>query len=1037
MRYKTDFFLCVLLSLIFPLNAGAQTMVDQTNSGQYNIRKWNSNNGLISNIYSMAQTPDGFLWMGYESGIIRFDGTNIYWFHSQNTKEMTENFCRVLYLARDSTLYCGMDNGQVYRLKNNHFKSLGARDSFYGKSINAICEDGDGSIWIAPEGMGLVKYSKEGFFKLNRDNGLPSNEVNAITRGLNNEIWIGTDAGICCIKDKNVVSAFNLQNGLLSNDITALCMSGDTLWAGSTDGQLMLLVNGKVSEIMNGHPGNVRLVSSIIVRPDKKICIGTKGDGLFLYDPAKKRFENVTTGDGLSSNMITAVITNAEGDLMAGTQGNGLNRIRKNAVRSYSKRDGMAENYCMSVCRLKNGSILVGHREGGISQYMNGKFSDISSKAGIDGLPVFSIAEDSENKIHVATEGAIISWDGKQKNIFKAHSGLDNSLFHAVYFDRKGTMWAGTNAGVYLFKGQEMKTMSVENGLSDNRVLCFLEDHLGKMWVGTMGGITIIDNNKTSVLTKKNGLADNIIMSMYEDSDGTIWIGTFSRGLNRIDGKTGMISLLDSLNLQQKPICQIMEDKAHHLWLGTEDGIYAINKKDLDGYVKGLNKMPGLTYLGVEEGVPGDCVGAVFPAGCVTPDEKLWFPTNEGIAEIDPSTCSMQVSSPVVLIDSIKVNNKTLAGNGAFDLPAGVIHMEICYTAPSYIAPEKLTYRYKLEGYDHEWTEAGDRKFAIYTKVPEGHYTFRVEVRNNQGMISAQQASAQIYIQPFFYQTWWFRTLCLVFILMAGYGFFVLRIRQIKTKELEILVLKRTDEIRRLNESLEQKVSDRTTQLAATNTELEAFSYSVSHDLKAPVRRIEGLIQALIEDYGAQLDENATDFLVKIRESIVSMNILIEELLKLSRIARQELDITEVNLSGMAAGINENLKRAHPDRVVNVIIQPDMVVEADARLTQIALQNLFDNAWKYTGKEPEAKIEFGLTEKDGKQLIFIRDNGVGFDMGHYEKLFTPFQRLHSDDQFIGTGIGLATVKRIILKHGGWISAESEPGKGAAFCFTLS
>jgi signal transduction histidine kinase len=616
------------------------------------------------------------------------------------------------------------------------------------------------------------------------------------------------------------------------------------------------------------------------------------------------------------------------------------------------------------------------------------------------------------------------------KTLLKSHSVLDNTLFKSPYIDRNGTLWAGTNAGIYRILGNNIKTITTKEGLSDGRVFCFLEDHQGRILAGTRaGGINVINEGKISVIDTKDGLGSNLVLCMCEDIEGTIWVGTGDKGLNRIDGKTGKVSQLDSLAPDQPAICQILEDNMRNLWIGTAYGIFVVKKDEINGYVKGLNKLPGIINFREEDGLKGGSVGGVFPAGCVTPLNKLWFSTTEGIAE--------RPMSPAVTVISVKVNKKELEKRDTYNIPAGVIYLEINYSAPSFIAPEKLMFRYKLAGYDQDWTEAGDRRFALYTKVPHGDYNFIIEVRDYRGNLSPYKATVKIHVNPYFYQTWWFRFLCLIFILGIVYGIFTFRIRQVRDKELEILVLKRTDEIRKLNESLEQQVTERTAQLTATNTELEAFSYSVSHDLKAPVRRIEGLIQALIEDYEPQLDKNALDFLNKINESVVSMNILIEELLKLSRIARQEIEKTDVDLAIIAMEIGEKLRRTNPDRMVELKIQQHMIVKADARLVQIALQNLFENAWKYTGKLTKAKIEFGMTVKNEKETIFIRDNGVGFDMGQYGKLFTPFQRLHSEDQFIGTGLGLATVKRIIMKHGGWICAESEPGNGATFYFTLS
>lgn len=240
---------------------------------------------------------------------------------------------------------------------------------------------------------------------------------------------------------------------------------------------------------------------------------------------------------------------------------------------------------------------------------------------------------------------------------------------------------------------------------------------------------------------------------------------------------------------------------------------------------------------------------------------------------------------------------------------------------------------------------------------------------------------------------------------------------------------KAEDEIRRLNESLEQRVRERT-------TELEAFSYSVSHDLRAPLRAIDGFSQALLDDYETKLDLQGRDYLARIRTSTRLMAELIEDLLKLSRITRTDMDIVPLNLTRMARAVIDELQKSHPRRIANIKIADTLEDFADPRLIRIVLENLLGNAWKFTGKKPVAEIEFGSIKKNNKKIYFIRDNGAGFDMEYAEKLFAPFQRLHNVEEYPGTGIGLATVKRIIHRHGGTVWAEGLPGQGATFYFTL-
>jgi PAS domain S-box-containing protein len=243
-------------------------------------------------------------------------------------------------------------------------------------------------------------------------------------------------------------------------------------------------------------------------------------------------------------------------------------------------------------------------------------------------------------------------------------------------------------------------------------------------------------------------------------------------------------------------------------------------------------------------------------------------------------------------------------------------------------------------------------------------------------------------------------------------------------------------EIQKLNEELARRVEERTAELAAANQELEAFSYSVSHDLRAPLRTINGFSQALLEDYSEVIDDTGQDFLRRVRSAATHMGSLIEDVLVLSRVTRAEMDRADVNLSKIAREIIDDFREVDPEREVDIEISDNVRARCDQRLIKLVIQNLLDNAWKFTSKLPKAQIEFSSQDQEGEVVFFVKDNGAGFNMEYKDKLFIPFQRLHQDEDFEGSGIGLATVQRIINRHGGRVWAESELDTGSTFYFTI-
>lgn len=244
------------------------------------------------------------------------------------------------------------------------------------------------------------------------------------------------------------------------------------------------------------------------------------------------------------------------------------------------------------------------------------------------------------------------------------------------------------------------------------------------------------------------------------------------------------------------------------------------------------------------------------------------------------------------------------------------------------------------------------------------------------------------------------------------------------------------EEIMRLNRELEARVQERTRKLQEINAELEAFSYSVSHDLRTPLRAIDGFSQALVKELGDQQGEKARHYLQRILNGTARMGQLIEDLLNLSRISRHAMSLSEVDLSQLAHQIVQELQQREPERPVTVSIWDNITVWADQRLLRVALENLLGNAWKFTGKVAQAHIELGMLPEGERHVIFVRDNGAGFDMEYADKLFGAFQRLHGIHEFPGTGVGLATVRRVIMRHGGRIWCQAAPGKGATFFFSL-
>ena len=992
--------------------------------------------GIPPNINTIAQTSDGFLWLGTDGGLIQFDGISFIPMVTDSLKELAPGVCTSICVSGDHSLISGFEDGEVLGYDQGTYRFFGDEKT-EGFTVSTIYADSDSSFWIGLQGGGLLRYLEGEFTEISAVNGLPSKNVTSLQPGTEDDLWIGTQQGLCLLRDGKVEQVYQ-ENGLSNDFILSLYFDSQaTLWIG-THGGLNKLKQGVIQTVSDPILPREADITCIAEDSSGHIWFGARSSGLFRIARNTSKIEKISDMEGLPSNLIQSLLIDIESNIWVGLGGNfGLCQIQQPVIQTYTTEEGLSGENIMPILPVGESGAWVGTATGGLDLFMHGRFSQYDSILKLGNYPIFSLAVDTNQDLWIGTIGNPI--------ILKKHAtteeipltALNHEVVRAIFVANDSSFWIGTNMGIYILKGDSIETITSENGLSDERIYCFYEDFGGMIWIGTAnGGINTIKNGVIHHYNTSNGLTNDIILCFMEDTAGFMWVGTGAGGLNRIEIATGKIQSFGKSEGIGYCITQIFEDQFGYLWLGSDLGIVTLPKVQFDEMIAGhREKLEPQIFDFSDKDKTMSTNGGIFPSGCQFTDGTMWFPTNHGIAVISPEHTHRESIFPQAVIQSVEVNNVIQPLASTYNLPPAVIHLGIKFTAPTFISPELIRFRYKLVGYDDEWVYPKSRS-AYFTKIPYGSYEFKVQVSNHLGQWSDQIISIPIKIKPYFYQRIWFLVLCGIVGLFILYAIYKYRIRQIRGKELEVLVEERTKELLELNRELDQRVLDRTGELAAANQELEAFSYSVSHDLRAPVRRIEGLVEALIEDYTDKFDDLGKDLMTKIAASSAEIGELIEEFLKLARIARQEIDKTDVNLSDMATEIIDELANEDPERKVKVDIHSGIQATVDPRLMRIALYNLLGNAWKYTGKSKNPEIVFGLKKENNQRIFFIRDNGIGFDMSYYEKLFTPFLRLHSDDQFTGTGIGLATVKRIIMKHGGKIWATSEPGKGSTFFFTL-
>jgi signal transduction histidine kinase len=356
------------------------------------------------------------------------------------------------------------------------------------------------------------------------------------------------------------------------------------------------------------------------------------------------------------------------------------------------------------------------------------------------------------------------------------------------------------------------KTFTEVDGLPNDLITTLYEDSKGNLWIGTFGGLGRLTNEEFTSFTVSDGLSSDAVISLHEDSDGTLWIGTNGGGLNRLkDGK--FTAYTTSNGLLDDVVYRILEDGRNNLWLSCRKGIYHISKKELDEFARGLIAGIAPVAYGTADGMTTrECSGGGDPAGWRGSDGKLWFPTIKGVAMIDPERIRTNSQAPPVVIEQVRIDEKSFAPGERLELPAGTTRFDLYYTAPSFVAPEKVRFKYKLEGFDTGWIDSGTRRIAYYTNLRPGAYTFRVIASNNDGVWNQTGASFNLYLKPYFYQTYWFYAVCLLGLVLLAWLLFRLRVRGLQA-QFNAVLGERTRIAREIHDNLAQEMAGISVQL--------------------------------------------------------------------------------------------------------------------------------------------------------------------------------------------------------------------------------
>ena len=760
--------------------------------GRWFFRGWQSREGLPENtVEAIAQTADGFLWVGTTGGLARFDGGSFEAFDQSNTPGLKQTNIPCLLVTNDNTLWICTEGGGLLRWKNSRFEKILAATGLDEAFIKALFEGPDGRLWVGTSnGIYVSEKDKRNHFRKIPLPGSPA--ISAITQDLNGRVIVGGPRVYVLDHEDVRLQAFN--RGGSDANIKALYTSSDgTVWLGSSAGLWRLSKNSSRFERLGGIHGPV---NSLLQTADGTLLIGTSGDGIYLYKNG--HLTNGTSPDSIHRSAVLEIFEDRDGSIWTGTQA-GLVQIMRSSIEIIHL-PGPSNLDFGTVYRDSDNVLWVASRK--LFKVKNGVATPFPVRS-LRGAYVLNVIRNPDGTLWLGTNGSglfRINSEGVKR--FTIADGLANNFIRIMHEGKEGSIWIGTDSGVSHLTNGTFHNYGVNEGLCNDTVQAIVEDSNHDVWIGTAHGISHLVHDRFVEDIVTRGLKEEQVWSVFVTDDGTLWIGTRNGGLFEYDRSTlHHFGATDGLGTDS--FYKIMDDKLGHIWTSGPKGIVMLNEKELRDHAKdpGVEITPQF-YYPYDRGEPVQLFGGIQSGGSLGQSRKdVWFPSDHGPVHILPFRKMEPV--PRMRIRSAIADGQSALKDEAVKLPASNSNLEIQYT-PILLTPQNdIRYRYKLEGFDQRWVSSLQRKTAYYTNLPAGNYRFRVQGYLASHPSDYTESSLEIVKGQRFYKTWWFIALMTALLTLLVCSLYSAKVRRVKA-EFQLVLDERVRLAREMHDTILQ-----------------------------------------------------------------------------------------------------------------------------------------------------------------------------------------------------------------------------------------